>query len=350
MTTRWSCIPLLIAALALFAGGARPITATVLAGEATWSNWYAVVDGVMGGRSTISHTITARGSLKATGNIVTQGGGFASIRSEVNWDLSGANAVAVTVVARRYDGLGDGARGITLQMLDRQTYYSFSHAFPAPVSATGGDTATYVLNLSDFEGEWRGSNCDSCIIDWSRVKQAVFMVAFQPGYFEFEVVSIEAVSTGSFPKNEWINPALSPLQLTSEEAIVDVLETAIAVGVPAFNKGYEPACTAVYMSAVKQVAYADGVAAAARNVLLKGIDDTLALSKTQPAFDRAWILRRAMDIVIMGAVQVYDAVSPGSVDVDVPIETSPSPEPSSPILSLLEIFHYSVNLIITTIN
>ena len=47
-------------------------------GENGWSQWYRSVDGVMGGRSSIS--VQRDGDvLEASGEIVTAGGGFAGI-------------------------------------------------------------------------------------------------------------------------------------------------------------------------------------------------------------------------------------------------------------------------------
>ena len=76
-------------------------------GDNGWSQWYRSVDGVMGGRSSIS--VQRDGNvLAATGEIVTAGGGFAGMYTRLD-DVDASNFAGLRVT---YDGpLGLQGRG-----------------------------------------------------------------------------------------------------------------------------------------------------------------------------------------------------------------------------------------------
>ncbi len=75
--------------------------------------WQVVNDGVMGGRSA-GYVAVADGLLRFSGTLVTQGGGFTSVRAPIAADLSGLQGLELRV---RGNGrpfeveLGDGKRG-----------------------------------------------------------------------------------------------------------------------------------------------------------------------------------------------------------------------------------------------
>ena len=76
-------------------------------GDEGWSQWYRSVDGVMGGRSSI--TVQRDGDvLEASGEIVTAGGGFAGMYTRLD-DVDASNFAGLRVT---YDGpLGLQGRG-----------------------------------------------------------------------------------------------------------------------------------------------------------------------------------------------------------------------------------------------
>ena len=64
-------------------------------GDNGWSQWYRSVDGVMGGRSSIS--VQRDGDvLEASGEIVTAGGGFAGLYTRLD-DVDASNYAGLRV-------------------------------------------------------------------------------------------------------------------------------------------------------------------------------------------------------------------------------------------------------------
>ena len=64
-------------------------------GDEGWSQWYRSVDGVMGGRSSI--TVQRDGDvLEASGEIVTAGGGFAGLYTRLD-DVDASNYAGLRV-------------------------------------------------------------------------------------------------------------------------------------------------------------------------------------------------------------------------------------------------------------
>jgi len=75
-------------------------------------DWTIVNDGVMGGRSQ-GYVSIADGVLRFEGELVTQGGGFTSVRTNRTFDLSGYDGLALRVrgIGRRFEvEVFDGAR------------------------------------------------------------------------------------------------------------------------------------------------------------------------------------------------------------------------------------------------
>jgi hypothetical protein len=86
------------------------------ADEATWD---VVNDGVMGGRS-LGFVTVADGALRFTGTLVTQGGGFTSVRAARAVDLTGQVGLELRVIGngRQFevevnDGLGNFGRAVS---------------------------------------------------------------------------------------------------------------------------------------------------------------------------------------------------------------------------------------------
>lgn len=93
-------LPILILALASSgspAGDAPPAVVPLFDFEsADEASWQVVNDGVMGGRSR-GYVTVGGGVLRFTGTLVTQGGGFTSIRAERSVDLEGFDGVELRV-------------------------------------------------------------------------------------------------------------------------------------------------------------------------------------------------------------------------------------------------------------
>ena len=72
-------------------------------GDEGWSQWYRSVDGVMGGRSSIS--VQRDGTvLEASGEIVTAGGGFAGLYTRLN-DVDASAYAGLKVTYEALPGL-----------------------------------------------------------------------------------------------------------------------------------------------------------------------------------------------------------------------------------------------------
>jgi NADH dehydrogenase [ubiquinone] 1 alpha subcomplex assembly factor 1 len=86
--------------------------------------WQVVNDGVMGGRSS-GVVAVADGHLRFSGTLVTQGGGFTSVRAPVTVDLRGAEGLELRVRGngRSFEvELGDGTQGFRRNVSRRAAF------------------------------------------------------------------------------------------------------------------------------------------------------------------------------------------------------------------------------------
>ena len=104
-------------------------------GDNGWSQWYRSVDGVMGGRSSIS--VQRDGDvLEASGEIVTAGGGFAGLYTRLNdVDASAYAGLKVT-----YEALPAGQTPLAWEVRlkgrgDSSRYIDFGGSFAVPPSS-----------------------------------------------------------------------------------------------------------------------------------------------------------------------------------------------------------------------
>lgn len=145
--------------------------------------WEVVNDGVMGGRSK-GHVDIDDGSLRFTGNLVTRGGGFTSIRTLRAIDLSG------------YDGLelrlrGNG-RTFEVEVNDGYRYGWRTVSRRAPFE-TSEDWHTVRVPFSSLRGTVFGRRVEVAPVELSQVERIGFYILDgRDGPFELEVRWIRA--------------------------------------------------------------------------------------------------------------------------------------------------------------
>ena len=106
-------------------------------GDNGWSQWYRSVDGVMGGRSSIS--VQRDGDvLEASGEIVTAGGGFAGLYRRLD-DADASNYAGLRVT---YEALPAGQTPLAWEVRlkergDSSRYIDFGASFAVPPWARG---------------------------------------------------------------------------------------------------------------------------------------------------------------------------------------------------------------------
>ena len=106
--------------------------------------WQVVNDTVMGGRSKSSF-VSKNGQLQFSGRLNTNGGGFASLRSNrQDWDLSGFSVVRLKV-------LGDG-RTFRFRLHVDDDRASYQNDF----ATTAGEWQVVELPIDEFYASWRG--------------------------------------------------------------------------------------------------------------------------------------------------------------------------------------------------
>jgi len=257
------------------------------------SSWSVVLDGVMGGRSTGSIT-TSGNVLYFDGNCNLNGGGFASIRRSVQADLSAHAGIVVTFETQ--DG---GSRPIAWELqVEDQSRYSYGHAFANPLS--DGRLHSVFLPRSSFtKGKRWGRSCNSCSMDWTRVREIAVYMLFQEGEYSLRLHSITAVSTA---------PALAPPPaLVPTPDAGDLVRATINVGAPVYDKGYPQHCAVLYASALATIAQAPDLPNATRNYACAGIAWRSASTEaTVRAQEEAWALRRAMNHILGVSMRVPD--------------------------------------------
>ena len=110
--------------------------------------WQVVNDTVMGGQSSSRYERKGSG-LRFSGFLNTNGGGFASLRSErLNVDLAPATLIRLRVK-------GDGRR-YSIRLYAEGERVSYQHAF----ATTADEWRVLELNIRDFCASWRGRRFD----------------------------------------------------------------------------------------------------------------------------------------------------------------------------------------------
>lgn len=187
--TRLLLLPSLF--LLLGADGGRPRTSSTVPSmvslfafdRADEAEWTVVNDGVMGGRSS-GFVAVADGTLRFTGTLVTQGGGFTSVRARRDVVLTGQVGLELRVrgSGRPFEvELDDGLRGSGRSVSRRA-------AFP-----TSAEWSVVRVPFSVLRSTIFGREVNAAPIDLSRIRGVgIYIADGQDGPFQLEVDYIRA--------------------------------------------------------------------------------------------------------------------------------------------------------------
>lgn len=152
------------------------------------ADWDVVNDGVMGGRSAGFVAIEG-GTLRFTGTLVTQGGGFTSVRTRRAMDLTGQVGLELRVrgSGRQFEvELDDGVRGYG-RMVSRR----------APFRTTAEWTVVRVP-FSALRSTIFGQGVNAPPIELARLRGfGLYMVDGQDGPFRLEVDYVRSYGSGT---------------------------------------------------------------------------------------------------------------------------------------------------------
>lgn len=259
-------------------------------GKSNGTKWINVNDTVMGGVSDGRWGLTPDGALCFHGTLsLENNGGFATARSRgPSLDLS------------EYDGLllrvrGDGKR---YRLSIRTDFAIMAGGYYFMLETEAGQWQEIFAPFSLFEARAFGRKLPGAPqLNKKDVRSLGFMISDkQEGEFRLEVDWIKAVKAVDESKTT-DNRLVTKSEIrggSHATTAAQLINQAIARGVPMFNGGQHDACAAVYETA------ADSIVALAADELASGVVDVLraALAKARQTTDpveRAWILRRAFD-------------------------------------------------------
>ena len=150
--------------------------------------WYVVNDGVMGGRSLGGVAVEA-GTLRFTGTLVTQGGGFTSVRARRAVDLTGEDGLELRV-------RGSG-RPFEVELDDGQRRFGRTVSRRAPVPTTAEWTVVRVP-FSALRNSIFGQPVNAPPIDLTRIQNVgLYMLDGRDGPFRVEVDYIRSYVAGA---------------------------------------------------------------------------------------------------------------------------------------------------------
>ena len=151
--------------------------------EAT-DTWQVVNDGVMGGLSKGAYSID-EGTLTFTGTLVTQGGGFTSIRTPKRVDLSGFDGIELRVRG--------GGRPFELNVDDGTRFRRFRSVSRRGAFPTTETWQTVRVPFESLETSVFGQPVRAPALDPSRIQSfSLFIADGQDGPFRLEVDWIRA--------------------------------------------------------------------------------------------------------------------------------------------------------------
>lgn len=294
-----------VAAIAVQNAGASDAVRIDGGDEFGWeeNRWYVQVDGVMGGKSSGIMEFTSDDAMKFTGDISLDGGGFSSVRRQIDLDLSEYAGVVITLEADARSS-GNGAvsppTGLHLQFDDRNSRYDFSSAFTVPLSSANNDgavvTSVYLPVESFDRATSFGFECgNACQFDESAVRGMSVYVLFQEGSFDVRLRSIEAV----MEPRTFAPPAYDILE--SKDDVVGLIQSTISSGGSLYDKSYSELCIAMYWSVLNTVLSSDSgvVTDPIQAVICAGLQEVEEqMEDGDSKADIAWTLRHAMDSVI----------------------------------------------------
>ncbi len=149
--------------------------------------WTVVNDGVMGGRSA-GYVTVADGSLRFTGTLVTQGGGFTSVRARRDVDLSGQVGLELRVrgSGRQFEvEVDDGLRASGRSVSRRAAF------------ATSTEWTLIRIPIATLRSTIFGQGVKAPPIDLARIRGVGLYIADgKNGPFRLEVDFIRAYGAG----------------------------------------------------------------------------------------------------------------------------------------------------------
>lgn len=265
------------------------LTATAAAGEAkvlvsfdkadSVRAWRSVNDDVMGGVSEGAFTRTGANTLLFSGTLsLENNGGFASIRSELpTLDLSGLSGL---VVKARGDGRTYWIELRVARQLNASSYRAY-------LPTTRGEWRETRIPLSDFKLQAFGRDLPGASLDLTEITSVGFTLADKKaGPFELEIDSVKAVA-GEEPQPE----------VSAGQTVVDVaasagtFKTLLGAASAADLAGVLSSDGPFTVFAPTDEAFAKLPAGA--------LDDLRDMRAEKSAREKAWILRRTLDRVLV---------------------------------------------------
>ena len=238
-------------------------------------DWVVVNDTVMGGVS--SSQVAVDDTLVFSGELsLEQNGGFASIRARVD---EGAFA---GVSAIRLEVDGDGRTyDLTLRRRDVPLRAgSYGVQVPTEVGRSEVVVPIHAFRPTSFGRPVNGAPAlDAGLAAVDTV--GLMLADKRSGPFSIELLSLSLVRAEA--------------TVGDRPPVLAVLEAAIAVGVPAFNRGDAAGCRDAYASALRAALALDGLTPGERSLA----DDALGAAAEQAPAAAAWTLRHAMDSVLV---------------------------------------------------
>jgi NADH dehydrogenase [ubiquinone] 1 alpha subcomplex assembly factor 1 len=250
--------------------------------------WYVVNDTVMGGVSESAVDAREEGGVLFNGTLsLDNNGGFTSTRTEaVPADWAEVSALTLRVVG---DGRNYIATVRTRRSEMRRIYYR------QPFSTKAGEEQDIVLPIDGFQAYAFGRRVPSAptlaMLKGQIGSVGVMLADKTPGRFSLTLLGVASI------KGEGEGIAVSPLD---SHSVSYVFQEAIEQGVPLFNGGQPERCADIYSTAIVNVLLLVSEKMSSEEILqLKEALNKSRSAKTEE--ERAWVLRRAMDRVILNA-------------------------------------------------
>lgn len=190
-------LPSLMLALGTSAGPHRPVADPVSMpapvtlftfDRADEADWPVVNDGVMGGRSA-GFVAVEQGALRFTGTLVTQGGGFTSVRARRAVDLTGQVGIELRV-------RGSG-RQFEVELDDGERAYGRTVSRRAPF-ATSTEWTLVRVPFSTLRSTIFGREVNAPPINVARIRgMGLYMADGKDGAFRLEVDYVRSYGAGT---------------------------------------------------------------------------------------------------------------------------------------------------------
>lgn len=161
-------------------------TLFIFTGDQPSQPWSSTNDGVMGGLSTGNAQLTEEGMYFSGLLSLENNGGFASIYTPVDLDLSDASTLRLKV-------LGDG-RSYELRLEGTAVYREYwPVSFRGSFATVAGEWVEVVIPFKDLDQTWRGRELSGYEFSQGDVRRVSLMLTDKkPGEFSLKVAWIKA--------------------------------------------------------------------------------------------------------------------------------------------------------------